>query len=334
MPFEIVRNDITQMDTDVIVNAANNELRMGGGVCGAIFSAAGARDLQKECDAIAPCETGCAVITGGGKLSAKYIIHTPGPIWNGGKNGEAELLRACYINSLKLAEEYNCESISFPLISAGIFGYPKDLALKTATAAITEFLLTSDMFVYLVLFDKSAFQSGGDLLDTVESYIDKNYIESHTSHKRVLPNIERDMAAFGALLSAPVTKAKMRAPAELDDITSSLDESFSQRLLRLIDERGKSDAEVYKRANIDRRLFSKIRNNKDYMPGKKTALALAVALELDMDETNDLLKRAGYALSRSWKFDVIIEYFITNSFYDIFTINETLFYFDQPLLGG
>lgn len=158
MAFKIVKNDITKMKVDAIVNAANTALKMGGGVCGAIFKAAGAHELQKECDRIGKCDTGKAVITKGFKLPARYIIHTAGPVWRGGNFNEAELLRSCYLNSLKLAKENNCISIAFPLISSGIYGYPKDQALKITTSAINDFLLENDMDVYLVLFDKASFK--------------------------------------------------------------------------------------------------------------------------------------------------------------------------------
>jgi O-acetyl-ADP-ribose deacetylase (regulator of RNase III) len=142
------------MKVDAIVNAANTALQEGSGVCGAIFSAAGAEELQKECDAIGHCQTGQAVITKGCRLPAKYVIHTPGPVWRGGKQGEEELLRSCYLNSLKLAQRHGCKSIAFPLISSGIYGYPKDEALNVATSAINDFLAENEMQVYLVVFGK------------------------------------------------------------------------------------------------------------------------------------------------------------------------------------
>ncbi|MDR1376641.1 MAG: macro domain-containing protein [Synergistaceae bacterium] len=174
MPFEIVRNDITKMEVDAIVNAANTALQMGGGVCGAIFAAAGAQELQKECDAIGGCEVGQAVITKGYRLPAKHVIHTPGPVWSGGNRGEADLLRSCYLNSLALAKERGCESIAFPLISSGIFGYPKDEALDVATAAISGFLMENEMMVYLVVFDKKAFSLSETLRGEVQTFIDEN----------------------------------------------------------------------------------------------------------------------------------------------------------------
>lgn len=339
MPFEIVRNDITKMKVDAIVNAANTALQMGGGVCGAIFNAAGVWELQKECGAIGWCETGQAVITKGYRLPARYIIHAVGPIWHGGGNGEAGLLRSCYLNSLRLARENNCDSVAFPLISSGIYGYPKDEALRIATAAIGDFLSDNDMDVYLVVFDKEAFTISEKLLGAVREYIDGHHIDEHAHIMR----LSADLAVYKAEEdhSQAIPHQPVGAPPNLNGIASSLvravgnlDEPFSRTLLRLIDARGKTDVEIYKRANIDRKLFSKIRGNKAYMPSKRTAVAFAVALELSLTETKALLERAGYTLSHSQKFDVIIEYFITKGKYDIFEINEALFYFDQPLLGG
>ena len=330
MPFEIVRNDITKMKVDAIVNAANTALQMGGGVCGAIFSAAGVQELQKECDTIGGCEMGQAVITKGYLLPAKYIIHTPGPVWSGGNRGEAGLLRSWYLNSLALAKKHGCKSIAFPLISSGIFGYPKDEALGVATAAITGFLMENEMMVYLVVFDKKAFNLSEKLLGEVQAFIDENYLEGYSDQRRYRQLLDVERAALRKARPFPA----MPATGALDEVIGSLDEPFSRTLLRLIEAKGRTQVDVYRRANIDRRHFSRMRNSETYTPSKKTILALAVALELDMAETADLLKRAGYAFSRSHKFDVIVEYFITNGKYNIFEINEVLFDYDQPLLGA
>jgi O-acetyl-ADP-ribose deacetylase (regulator of RNase III) len=334
MPFQMVRNDITKMEVNVIVNAANTALKMGGGVCGAIFSAAGARELQTECDRIGRCETGKAVITSGGRLPAKNIIHTVGPIWNGGKSGEAQLLHDCYINSMELARQYQCESIAFPLISSGIYGYPKDQALQIAVAAISEFLLKHEMMVYLVVFDRQSYALSEKLFAALEKFIDDHYVEeleTKFSRRRIIQHYEMLEEA-----PADYTKASevSKAPRKLDDIVNHLDETFSRMLLRLIDEKGLTDVETYKRANIDRKLFSKIKSNQNYQPAKPTAIAFAIALRLNLDETRDLLGRAGYALSHSSKFDVVIEYFIESGNYDIFEINEALFHYELTLLGA
>lgn len=330
MPLSIVRQDITEMKVDAIVNAANTNLLMGGGVCRAIFKAAGANALQAACNAVAPIRTGEAAITPGFALSCKYIIHTAGPVYNRHEPQQSEeLLRSAYTSALTLAAENGCGSIAFPLISSGIYGYPKDEALRVATSAVGDFLQTNDMDIYLAVFDKAALSVSRKLLGEVESYIDEYYVEQHTVYRRKLLDVERS-----AMEEADYIAYNAPMPAMgIDDLVGNLDEPFGTTLLRLIDAKGKTDVEVYKRANIDRKLFSKIRTGKGYMPSKRTALALAVALELSLPETDDLLERAGYALSHSQRFDVIVEYFIVNGKYDIFEINEVLFKYDQPLLG-
>ena len=341
MPFTIVRQDITRMHVDAIVNAANTSLLMGGGVCGAIFRAAGPADLQAACDRLAPIQTGEAVVTPGFQLPAKYVIHTAGPVYHGGQHGESSQLSACYRNSLLRAVEQHCESIAFPLISSGIYGYPKDQALQIASETIKAFLQDHDLVVYLAIFDQEAFRASQKLLGAVASYMDEHYVAAHTekSRGRQLLDVEQ------AILNEPILRrsetedhytqiaAAPTAPS-LADAVKNLDEPFSITLLRLIDAKGKSDVDVYKKANLDRKLFSKIRSSQDYLPSKRTAIALAIGLELTLSETDDLLERAGYSLSPSQKFDVIVEYFIVNGQFDIFAINEVLFQYDQPLLGS
>jgi len=333
MPLEIIRNDITKVRADAIVNAANSSLLGGGGVDGAIHRAAGP-ELLEECRTLGGCETGQAKITRGYKLPAKYVIHTVGPVWRGGKYNEAKLLADCYRNSLALAMEYKLESIAFPLISTGAYGYPRDEALKIAISAIGDFLLENDMTVYLVVYDKASFVLSEKLFSSIAQYIDDQYIDEHPEHIRSRRleafQAEEDSFLYKESVAAPVPEEKRRR--SLDDVVNNLDETFSQMLLRLIDEKGMTDAETYRKANIDRRLFSKIRNDINYKPSKTTAIAFAIALELNLDETRDLLLKAGYALSRSNRFDIIIQYFIENRNYNIFEINEALFAFDQPLL--
>lgn len=349
MPFTIVRQDITRMEVDAIVNAANAQLAMGGGVCGAIFKGAGQKDLARACNDLAPVKTGDAAITPGFNLTAKYIIHAVGPIYSQWPPLESEkLLRSAYINSLELAKNYKCESIAFPLISSGIYGYPKDEALEVATKAIKDFLADNDMDVYLAVFDKDSFAVSQELMANVKSYVDENFVEKRMKAEK-LRSVPKFPGPRGELLSSldfstaapplmePVSIQEHSLDYKeysLEHIVGNLDEAFSDTLLRLIDATGKTDAEVYKKANIDRRLFSKIRSSQGYTPGKRTILALAIALELDLDQTNDLLKRAGYTLSHSHQFDVIIEYFIINGMYDIFEINNVLFKYDQALLGA
>jgi O-acetyl-ADP-ribose deacetylase (regulator of RNase III) len=332
MPFTIVRQDITKFEVDAIVNAANTDLQKGGGVCGAIYQAAGARELEAACNVLAPIRTGEAVITPGFSLPAKYIIHATGPVYRDGTHGEEALLRAAYLSSLKLAVDNDCKSIAFPLISSGIYGYPKEDALRVATETIREFLSGHDMDVYLAVFDKDAFRISEKLLGEVAAYIDEHYVEERTDPRRRYKDFS-DIELKSLNAYRPIEP--MAAPAfDLDDVIGNLDEPFSMTIMRLIDAKGKTDVEVYKRANIDRKLFSKIRTVNGYTPSKRTVLALAVALELSLNETADLLRCAGYALSGSHRFDVIVEYFILHRKFDIFEINEVLFQFDQPLLGG
>ena len=329
MPLIIVRNDITKMSVDAIVNAAKESLLGGGGVDGCIHRAAGP-ELLAECRRLGGCKTGEAKITGAYRLPCRYIIHTVGPVWNGGKYGEREQLASCYRTSLALAKERGCETVAFPLISSGVLGYPKDQALRVAVDTISEFLAENDMTVYIVIFDRAAYQIGNKLFADIAAYIDDHYVDTHTDSRR-----ER-MRRMGIVESRMLTAYEdaPMAVGGLDEALAHLDTGFSETLLKLIDRSGKKDAEVYKKANVNRKLFSKIRNNPGYKPSKSTAIAFAIALELNLDETRDLIARAGYALSASSKFDVIIEYFIMQRDYDIFKINEALFAFDQSLLGA
>ena len=338
MPFRIIRNDITKVKADAVVNAANSSLLGGGGVDGAIHRAAGS-ELLKECRTLGGCNTGDAKITKGYKMPCKYIIHTVGPIWNGGRSGEKEQLYSCYKKSLELAKEYECGSVAFPLISSGVYGYPKDKALDVAVSAITDFLEENDMDIIMVVFDKNAVSVSEKLISDVKKYIDDNYAEEHSPYFSRRNKEIRFWGECDEPDSKMLADREYRTPESYDDLSAcfedfdKLDETFSQALLRMIDEKGLTDVQVYKKANIDRRLFSKIRSDMNYKPKKQTAIALAVALELDIQETQKLLEKAGYTLSNSIKFDVIIKYFIENKKYNIYEINETLFAFDQSLIG-
>lgn len=360
MPFEIVRNDITKMKVDAIVNAANNSLLGGGGVDGAIHRAAGP-ELLEECRTLGGCETGSAKITKGYRLQSKYVIHTVGPIWQGGQNNEENLLISCYQTSLELAVKHKCETVAFPLISAGAYGYPKDQAIKVATDTIRDFLLKNDMMVFLVVFDRSSFAISQKLYANIQAFIDDAYIGpdyERSEELRRVDNIRPFMAPSSAPLAKPKSEAKKpsifprkqkkeealpndvllesecaMAPS-LDDYLNQIDEGFRDMLLRKIDERHMTDAECYKRANIDRKLFNKIKNQADYKPSKSTVAALAIALHLPLEEVREMLMKAGFSFTHSSKFDLIVEYFIAQGNYDIFEINQALFAFDQKLLGS
>ena len=329
MPFEIVRNDIVNMKVDAIVNTANPRPIIGAGTDKAVHDKAGARLLlaRKEIGNIA---VGEAAITPAFDLDANYVIHTAGPIWKDGRSGEEDLLASCFRNSLGIAKKKACESIAFPLISTGSYGFPKPLALQIAVREISSFLMENEMQVYLVVFEKQSFELSEKLFKSVSSYIDANYVSDKMNLEYGTSKLRRfDYEEMLLRESSYEITSKM---PNLDGMLNNLDKGFSETLLALIDRTGEKDSEIYKKANVDRKLFSKIRNNADYRPSKTTAIAFAIALELSMDETDDLLARAGIALSQSNKFDVIVRYFIENKKYDIFELNSVLFEFDQPLI--
>lgn len=329
MPLQIVRNDITKMTVDAIVNAANESLLGGGGVDGCIHRVAGP-ELVAECRTLHGCEAGNAKITGGYKLPCKYVIHAVGPRWRDGKHGERELLVSCYRTSLELAKEHGCESIAFPLISSGIFGYPKDQALKVAVDTIGDFLLENDMTVFIVIFDRNAYQISNKLFADITSFIDDRYVDECVDSDFLCinrPCTLESQTFYGAEI---LTESESLS---LDDALSRIDESFSEMLLRKIDESGMTDSECYKKANVDRKLFSKIRKNKLYKPSKTTAVAFGLALKLPMEELTELVNKAGYSMTHASKFDIIVEYFVERGNYNVFEINEALFAFDQTLIG-
>ena len=374
MPFEIVRNDITKMQVDAIVNAANESLLGGGGVDGAIHTAAGP-ELLAECKTLGGCRTGQAKLTRGYRLPCKYVIHTPGPVWRGGNSGEPELLTSCYRESLKLAAGHGCESVAFPLISSGVYGYPKDKALRVASDTILEFLADHDMHVYLVIYDRRSFLISSSLYANIQSFIEDSDIKPEYYEIQEARRLACNRPSPEALKSEASPKARPSGirpsfhwkrkerekeaeirdadedisperdfcmgaksasvlPDDLGKYVSRLDEGFREMLIRKIDEKQMTDAECYKRANIDRKLFNKIKNQPDYKPGKSTVLALAISLKLPMKEIREMLEKAGFSLSHSNKFDLIVEYFILHGNYNIWEINEALFSFDQKLLGS
>ncbi|MCD8225028.1 MAG: macro domain-containing protein [Clostridiales bacterium] len=373
MPFKIIRNDITKVKADAIVNTANPHPTYAAGTDAVIYKAAGAELLLTERKKIGQIERGQVAVTSAFALPAKYIIHTVGPAWVDGKHGEFDILSDCYENSLAKAVELQCDSIAFPLIATGVYGFPKDRALQIAVSVISRFLLSHDMQVILVVFDRHSFELSGKLFQDVDDFIDENYVARQRKEEYLYPEQSYDgepdaagiaersrrlrlaesrrilsdsdqsapemMESITCSESEPLYSPKMSAPVSmspemsLDDALGNVGETFQQRLLHLIDERGLTDVDVYKRANMDRKLFSKIRCNENYKPKKKTALALAIALKLNLDDTVDLLKRAELALSPSSKSDLIIEYFISRQEYDIYSINLALFEHGQPILG-
>lgn len=356
MPFQIIRNDITKVKADAIVNTANPRPRVGSGTDSAIYAAAGRTALLEARRKIGDIAPGQARYTDAFGLDANYILHTVGPAWMDGSHGERETLRACYANTLGLADTLKCESVAFPLIASGVYGFPKDEALNIALSEIGKFLLTHDMKVILVVFDRKALQLSREIVGGIEAYIDDHDAERlheaeygadrgrrNTSclqerrqwmyRESMLTESEEIAAHIPDAVQAPASILPELAGKSLEELLGGKGESFQQRLLKLIDESGMTDVTVYKKANIDRKVFSRIRCKADYRPKKKTALAFAIALELDLPATRDLLSRAELALSPSSRFDLIVSYFITHRNYDIFEINATLFKYGQPTLG-
>lgn len=344
MPLQIIRQDITKMQVDAIVNTTNEEMIGYSGVDLAVHTLAG-KGLDEECARIAPLGLGQAKITKGYNLPSKYVIHTSGPVWRGGLSGESIILRSCYVESLKLAIKYGCESVAFPLISAGVYRYPKDQVLKFAIQTITEFLLENELDVYLCVYDRDSYTFSQKLFNDIKSFVDDEYIENHDEdyYDRVENNRLVFLNMSNICCEEEQTPQRESRRAEygtvgnktLDEYMRAMDKPFAEKLFDLIDERGMTDVECYKKANVDRRTFSKIKSNpKTYKPTKQTAVAFAIALRLNLEETQDLLASAGMTLSRSFTFDKIIRYFIQKEIYDIFVINEALFEFDQQLLGS
>lgn len=345
MPFEIVRNDITNMRVDAIVNSANPRPVVGLGTDSSIHEKAGPELLAAR-KKIGSIPVGRAAITPAFRLPAKYVIHTVGPVWDGGSYGEEALLRSCYDESLKLASAHDCQSVAFPLIATNNYGFPKDKALQIAISAFSEFLLEHEMRIYLVVFDRGAYRLSEKLVSSIASYIDDHYVElweeatygGEEAYRQQSIRRRRDVSLFrkSAVCEDAVSYAPEPAPgaASLPDFLKQADAGFTETLLKLIDKTGKKDSEIYKKANLSKQHFSKIRNNPDYKPTKQTAIALALALELDLEQTKDLIGRAGYALSNSSKFDLIIRYFIEQKNYNVVEINIALYEFDQSLLGS
>ena len=346
MPLKIVRNDITKMAVDAIVDPTNHALRGDGGLDGAIHRAAGP-EMEAACAALGGCRTGEAKVTEGFDLPCKYVIHTVGPVWRGGLFGEKRQLTACYQNALALAKARGCASVAFPLISAATNGYPRAMALRVAVDAIAGFLLENEMEVYIVVFTREEVAVSEKLFHAVEQYIDDVYAgERFEAPREMRRQVDFGEAATFEYSSHEESPIDLFSDAQcfesvgyepsfdiLAAMLDQVDESFGKTVLRKIDEKGMTDVECYKRANIDRRLFNKIKSEPNYRPGKQTALAIAIALKLTLSETKELLMKAGFALSHSNKADIVVEYCIKSGLYDIFQINELLFRFDLSPLG-
>lgn len=357
MPLYIVRDDITTMRVDAIVNAANERLLENGGVGRAIFEAAGRKKMTEACEALGGCAVGNAKITPGFDLPCHYVIHAVGPRWTSDGNVHEELV-ACYQSSMKLACQYQCWSVAFPLISSGRYSCPKAEAMRVAVDTISGFLMEHEMDVYIVVFHRESYEVGKRLYGDINTYIDDSYVSQYynellkdlyDSISKLTPAEARkekqewrremrlstetleDDSVEGATIQKAVSKENRLT---WEDAILGKYESFSEMLLRKIDERGISDYACYKKANISPQLFSKIRSTQEYRPQKTTVIAFAMALEMSLEETNELLGKAGLVLSRAYTFDRIIEYFIQRKIYDVFHINVVLFDYHQKLLGS
>ena len=347
MPLYLIRQDLTRMDCDAIVNPSNQKLIPGGGLDAAIHFAAGPQ-LLEACQALGGCDVGEAKLTEAFRLPCRWVIHTAGPVWQGGQNGEREALERCYRNCLALARSQGCESLAIPLIGAGSNGVPLTQVLPVALETLETCLLEAEMTVYLVVFGKDAYALSRQLRDGVQSYIDDHYAQSvRPPYAGKFPFRRRQSrdedAAPEQVCSAEILRSDGTEfledfhTAGLPDplqLTLRLDEPFSVKLLRLIDQKGMDDVACYKKANVSRQTWYKILNEKDYKPNKKTVLSFAVALELSLPEARDLLKKAGFALTHSSKFDIVMEYFFKHPGHDVYEINDVLFSHDLPLLGS
>lgn len=335
MPFKIVRDDITRVRADAIVNTANPKPVCAGGTDMAIYEAAGKEELLKERKKIGEIARGDAAVTGAFNLNAKYIIHTVGPVWEGGHNHELDILESCYTKSLQMAAKLKCESIAFPLISTGVYGFPKDKALQTAVSAFSKFLLENDMQIILVVFDMKSYQLSGRIMGEIKSYIDANYV-AEAKNREYPYGTEENQARINYGYNGPFAAegmSSMPSGMKLEDEFRNLGSSFHDKLFELIDESHMENKDVWKRANLDRKHFSKIQCDKNYHPKKRTVMALCIALELNLEQSKDLLERADWAFSPGSKFDLIVQKAIIDKQYDIMQLNMTLFEYTNEILG-
>lgn len=364
MPFQVVRNDITKMQVDAVVNTANPLPTYGPGTDAAIYKAAGEEKLLKRRKEIGNIKPGTSVITEGFDLPAKYIIHTVGTSWHGGEENEEQIIRSCYASVFDLALQNHVETLAVPLLASGSYGFPKGIATRIAFTEIEKFLLNNDMIIFLVVFDQKSYSLSSELYGEIESYINDNYVEERVKEEynkeifgrenrrdKWFRNYFRPIKDFGVPIeedaqdedvfnsssdsfAAPMADMPLPKPQmSLADAVNNLDKTFMEMVFTFADAKGISDVDIQKRANLDRKAFSKLKCGTTKNPSKSTALALAVALELNLDQTKDLLSRAGLALSPCLKQDIIVKYFIENREYNIYTINEALFEFNEKLLG-
>lgn len=349
MPFKIIRDDITKVKADAIVNPANPEPVIGGGVESAIYKAAGKEKLLEARKELGRLQPGKVGVTEAFNLDAKYIVHVSGLYWKGGNSFEARCLKECYEKALKAALDKGSKSIAFPLLGTGTYGFPKDIGLDVAVSTFTEFLEEYEMDITLVVFGNDAVNVSGKLVDEVRSFVDDKYVkEALEAEYKKDRNIERyalPNERFHLLLKEETydvldnacTKDTFSAKpsgsleAALKNIYK---ESFEKHLQQLINKKGLRNSEVYAAANISKQYFSKLFKGQ-VKPSKDKMLALAVGLRLNTDEVVDFLRIAGYALSPISQTDTVVEYFIRKQEYNVLKINIVLFdYGLEPLTNG
>ncbi len=313
MPLKIIRNDIVKMNTDAIVNAANQYPEVGDGCDRAIYYAAGYEKMLEARKKIGELEPGFSAITPGFDLPAKYVIHTVSPLYIDGTYNEEQILRECYKNSLEIAKVYNISSIAFPLIATGSFGYPKEEAILIAIEEINRFLLQEDMLIYIVVFGTEATLLGKKLFPDLKVYIDQNYVRKKREEE--YGDWEPELAA------KEYCEEKEDINVSLQSYIEQRECGFSDYLKSIIDAKGYTDPQVYKRAIVDKKAFNKIINNPTAHPSKETALKLCIGLKLSIEESNNFLARAGYAFSSANKTDIVFKYFINQKHYDMVDID-------------
>ena len=341
MSFKIMRSDPAAVRADAVVITTGREPVPGTGTDQNIYEAGDSRRILEARKRIGVIEPGHAAVTRSYGLLSRYLIHTVVPVWQGGGSGELETVRSCYRESLRLARKVMCRTAAFPLFPKDGEGYPGDKVLEIAVSCFKEYLNEHEMDIYLMIAstDDIVIPEAEDM--GIDTFIRKSFRKSfrepvmESASYAPSPRRGRESARpHGALAGSSFQRDKMRASQpSLSYFMTHVGENFREMLLRLIDEKGFSDPYVYKKANLDRKLFSKIRCNPDYCPSRKTVIALAIALELTLDETSDLLSRAGYAFSPGSKADLIVEFCILNKIYDIFEVDMLLFKYGQPTLG-
>lgn len=355
MPLQIVRNDITKMKADAIVNATNENLIPGGSGVDASIHAAAGEELAEALKKIGSCRTGGAVLTEAYGISqCKYIIHAVSPVWSG-REEEKQLLKQCYESIFRLAEEYGLQSIAMPVLAAGANGFPREAAYAAAAGAARKFLASGrdEVMIYLVLFGEDMMEISSRQNESVQQYITASYCEMNhavLSGEREMrckrrPRLFRDEAgsfASGRAQEIPYEPGEIQfsAPcimpdeAREEDDYAAQDKSFGEMCDWWMEKKHISISDFYSCANLSRSAFYYIRKNPQQMPKKTTAFACVIGLRLDIDQAKDLLMRAGITFSPYYKTDLIVRHYVEKGNYDIDRLNLELFEEDLAILGS